>query len=267
MQPKYLVKLNTARNCLRYIVKSYNIFEIYIPYYICPTVKTALRKEGIKINFYHIDKNFMPVCEFRENDFILYPNYFGICTNNIEYLEKKYKNLIVDNAHSFYSKPQGLASFNSLRKFFQPNYYIKDGAYLYTDKILDNAFETASNYKLCNYSFENIVKNENRLDEEDIKLISETTENIMKTINFKEEKQKRLSTFYEYHKIYADKNELEINLQQYEIPFVYPLLTKDDQIGYALEKQGLLIFRYWQGIPKHFEEYEFFKYLIPIPIA
>lgn len=264
---KYLIKLNTARNCLRYIIKAYNISNIYVPYYICPTVKTALRKEDIKIKFYHIDKNFMPVCKFNENDFILYPNYFGICTNNIEYLEKKYKNLIVDNAHSFYSKPYGLASFNSLRKFFQPNYGIKDGAYLYTDKILDTTFETASNYQICDYSFENIVKNENKLDEEDIKIISKTTENLIKNIDFEKEKERRLSNFYEYHKIYSDKNELKINLQKDEPPFVYPLLTKDEELGYKLEKQGLMIFRYWQGIPKHFEEYDFYKYLIPIPIS
>jgi len=264
---KQIIKLNTARNCLRYIVRAYAIKSINIPYYICNTVKTALRKENVKINFYHINKNFLPICEFNENDFILYPNYFGICTKNVEFLENKYKNLIVDNAHSFYSKPCGLASFSSLRKFFQANYGIKEGAYLYANKILNNDFKIAENYKIAEYNFENIVKNENKIDEEDIKLISETTENLMNNINFEEEKQKRLSNFYKYHKLYSNKNELKINLQKDEIPFVYPLLTKDEQLGYELEKQGLMIFRYWNGIPKHFEEYEFFKYLIPIPIV
>lgn len=264
---KQIVKLNSARNCLRYIIRAYNISDIYIPYYICPTIKIALRKEGIKIKFYHIDKNFMPVCEFRENDFILYPNYFGICTKNIENLEKKYKNLIVDNAHSFYSKPYGLASFNSLRKFFQPNYGIKNGAYLYTNKLLNEKFDISENYETVEYNFENIVKNENLLDKEDVKTISETTETMMKNIDFEEEKQKRLSNFYKYHELYSNKNELNINLQKNEIPFVYPLLTKDEKIGYELEKQGLMIFRYWSGIPKNYDEYDFYRYLVPIPIV
>jgi len=260
------IELNTARNCLRYIIRAYKISEIFIPYYICPSIKSAVRTENVSINFYHIDKNFMPKCTFNDNDFILYPNYFGICTQNIQILEKKYKNLIVDNAHAFYSKSFGLASFNSLRKFFQPIYGIKDGAYLYTNKILDSKFEKSDNYQICEYSFENIVKNENKLDTEDIKLISETTENLIKTVNFEEEKQKRLSNFYKYYEKYSNQNKLNINLQKGDIPFIYPLLTQNESIGYELEKQGLMIFRYWKGIPKSFEEYQFYRYLVPIPI-
>ena len=267
MQTKYLIKLNTARNCLRYLVKAYKINKIHIPYYMCNTIKSNLRMEKVEIKYYHIDKNFMPVCEFSENDYILYPNYFGICTNNIKILEKKYKNLIIDNAHSFYSKPYGLASFNSLRKFFQPNFGIKNGAYLYTDKILNEKFDISENYKTVEYNFENIVKNENKLDEEDIKLISLTTEKLMKTIDYEKEKRQRLENFYKFHELYSDKNELKIKLQPEEIPFVYPLMTKDEKIGFELEKQGLMIFRYWNGIPKNFKEYYFYKYLVPIPIV
>ena len=73
---KNLIKLNTARNCLRYIIRAYGIEEIYVPYYICPTIKSAIRKEKAKINFYHVDKKFMPVNDFGKDYFILYPNYF-----------------------------------------------------------------------------------------------------------------------------------------------------------------------------------------------
>ena len=263
---KQIIKLNTARNCLRYVVRAYKIETLNIPYYICNTVKAALRKENVKIKFYHIDKNFMPVCEFNEDDFILYPNYFGIYSKNVEILVKKYKNLIIDNAHSFYSKPNGLASFSSLRKFFQAKYGICEGAYLFTDKTLDENFEIAKNYKLTEYNFENIVKNENRLDEEDIKFISETTKNLINKIDFEEEKIQRLSNFYKYDKLYSEQNELKFNLTGEDIPFVYPLLTKNENFGYELEKHGLIIFRYWKGIPQNFEEYLFYKYLIPIPI-
>ena len=187
-----IIKLNTARNCLRYILRAYDIKEIFLPYYICPTVKSAIRKENLKINFYHIDKNLMPCFDFTENDFILYPNYFGICFKNVQRLAQKYKNLIVDNAHSYYSVPSGLASFYSLRKFFQPKYGIKDGAYLYCEKKLEQSFLQANEYKIENYNFENVVKNENRLDEEDILLMSKTSENIISSIDFEEEKSIRL---------------------------------------------------------------------------
>lgn len=263
---KHLIKLNTARNCLRYIIQAYDIKEVFVPYYLCPTVKSALRKENVKINFYHIDKTFMPAQNFNNEDFILYPNYFGICTKNVEVLSQKYKNLIIDNAHSFYSKPYGLATFNSLRKFFQPIYGIKDGAYLYCDKILDKNFEQAKNYETVEYNFENIVKNENKLDEEDILLMSKTSKTLISTINFEDEKTKRIQNFQNLHQKYKELNELQLNLEEDEIPFVYPLLTKDESLGYELEKEGLMIFRYWNGIPNKFEEYYFYKYLVPVPI-
>ena len=77
-----IIKLNLARNCLKYLVRIYGIKEIFVPYYSCDTVWKALRQEGCRLHFYHINKNFMPLCEFNKNDFILYINYFGLCDEN-----------------------------------------------------------------------------------------------------------------------------------------------------------------------------------------
>ena len=85
------IKLNCARNALRYIISAYEIKEINIPFYTCPVVWQAARNEDCKINFYHIDKDFMPTKEFEENNFILYTNYFGICTKNAKKLAKNIK--------------------------------------------------------------------------------------------------------------------------------------------------------------------------------
>ncbi len=61
----------------------------------------------------------MPTIDFPKESFILYPNYFGVCENNVDKLVKIYPNIIIDNAHSYYSKPKGLASFNAKHKFFE----------------------------------------------------------------------------------------------------------------------------------------------------
>lgn len=120
-------KFDYARNALRYIIREYKIKEIYIPYYLCDVIRHSVIAENCKPIFYHISDNFMPAQEFPLNSFILYPNYFGICDKNVEKLVNIYPNLIVDNAHAFYAKPCGFASFNSERKF-RP---VKDGAYLF----------------------------------------------------------------------------------------------------------------------------------------
>ena len=129
-----LIKLNLARNSIRYIIRVYGIKEMYVPYYVCPVIRRALIKEKCKPIFFHIDDNFMPVCEFNENAFILYPNYFGVCDKNVGLLAQKYKHLIVDNAHSFYSEPIGFACFNSARKFLN----VYNGSYLWIKDIGGN---------------------------------------------------------------------------------------------------------------------------------
>lgn len=262
-----IIRLNSARNALRYLLKAYKIPKICVPYYICPAIKSTLNKEFCKVEYYHIDDKFMPVGKFKWDDFILYPNYFGICTNNVKVLSKKYFNLIVDNAHAYYSEPMGLASFNSPRKFFQKHYGIMEGAYLYTKKVLDKQLRISEDYEIDEeINYEKFLKNENRLDKEPLMLMSHTTEKIMSYINYEEEKEWRLNNFYMYAEKFGKTNELKFELEKDEIPFVYPYFTHNEKIGYELANQGLEIYRYWEGIPSIFDEYKFYKYLIPIPL-
>ena len=106
-----------ARESLRYLIKTFGIKELYIPYYLCDVIRHTVFEEKCKPVFYHIDDNFMPSVEFDTSDFILYPDYFGICTENVKRLAKIYPKLIVDNAHSYFSEPSGFACFNSAYKF------------------------------------------------------------------------------------------------------------------------------------------------------
>ena len=122
-----MLKFDLARNALEYLITHYKIKEIYIPYYLCDVVRHSVVKTGCKPIFYHIDDNFMPAQEFMAESFILYPNYFGVCSKNVEKLIWQYPRLIVDNAHAFYANPCGFASFNSSRKFLPKN----EGAFLW----------------------------------------------------------------------------------------------------------------------------------------
>lgn len=135
-----LLKLNLGRNSLRYIIRNYKIDEMYIPYYICPAIRQALIREKCKPVFYHIDDNFLIQDDLPRDSYILYPNYFGVCDKNVIKLSKIYPKLIVDNSHSFYSKPVGFASFNSARKFL-PVYF---GSFLWIKEAkISLDFETS----------------------------------------------------------------------------------------------------------------------------
>ena len=263
-----IIKLNSARNCLRYIIRAFEIDEIYIPYYLCSCIRHSILKEDCKIHFYHIDEKFMPVCDFREDDFILYPNYWGICSEIAEKLAFQYKNLIVDNAHSFYSKPLGIASFNSVRKFFPK---LRDGAVLYSSKVFDSYFKTDEfDYEMKELDYNEIIKNEKRIDNSDIKIISNCTANLFDEIDLEKEKQKKLSNFYGWHEQLKNSNSLKINLRKDEVPFCYPYLAKTendaDTLVKELENKGIMIYRYWENLPESFSESIFQKQLVAIPI-
>ena len=267
------IALNCARNCLRYIIKAFQVEEIFVPYYTCPVVWQSIKKENCSIKFYHIDEDFMPTMEFSENSYILYTNYFGICAKNVKNLAKKYKNLIVDNAQAFYMPKYGIASFNSIRKFFG----VSDGALLKSDKQIDNIFEKDSSYQRCShllkrldinaqFGYQDFCNNDNSLINEEIKAISNLTKAIFNSIDIGEAKQKRLENFNFLHKNLSDKNSLSIYLDKDDVPMVYPYLVKNENLRTKLIKSKIYVATYWDSQPLDSQEGIFQKYLLPIPI-
>lgn len=267
------IALNSARYALQYVIKAYGITEIYIPYYTCPVVWQTLQREKCKIKFYHIDKNFMPVCNFNENDYVLYTNYFGICAKNVKSLADKYKNLIVDNAQAFYMPKYGIASFNSIRKFFG----IPDGSLLYSDKTLNDDLEQDTSYKRCShllkridvnatFGYNDFIENDDSLIDETIKRMSNLTTKIFNSINIENAKIKRLENFNFLHKHLSNTNELNISLDVKDVPMVYPYLINDEKLRSKLIKNKIYVATYWNPMPENLVEGNFQKYLLPLPI-
>lgn len=267
------IALNCARNCLRYTIKAFNIKEIYVPYYTCPVVWQAIKKENCKINFYHIDDKFMPTINFPENSYILYTNYFGFCAQNVKFLAKKYKNLIIDNSQAFYMPKYGIASFNSIRKFFG----VSDGALLQTNKVLDCVFEQDTSYQRfshllkrldvnASFGYDNFCKNDDSLIKAEIKTISNLTKMIFNSIDINSAREKRLVNFNYLNEKLTNKNSLNINLDVDDVPMIYPFLFENDNIRTKLIKNKIYIAQYWSPIPNEYTESKFQKYLLPLPI-
>ena len=255
-----IVKLNLARHCLNYIIAAYDIKELHIPYYICPALWQNINRNRCKLRFYHINDNFYPLKEFKEDDFILYPDYFGINGKNVQILAGKYKNLIVDNAQAFFAPPRGIASFYSLRKFFP----VQCGAYLYTRGTADINYPIDTRDYKENFTpdYTEFVENELFLNTQPPLMMSESIKlpaNLMK--------EKRLEKFRKLHKKYGRINRLNLNLTPQDVPFVYPCLTDNpDKLVSELESQRITVLRYWDKIPESYPEYKFYSSLVPIPL-
>lgn len=263
------ILLNSGRNCLKYIIKALNITEMYVPYYICPVVRQAINEENVKMKFYHIDINFLPIEEFAKNEYVLYPNYFGICDKQTEFLSKKYKNLINDNAHAFFAPKNGIAAFSSPRKFFNVN----DGGVLDINKNFSFYFEQDKDRNLVIRDFNSFCKNEISIDNEPIKIMSQKTQNLLKNINFEQKIDKNRYIFAKINQKLQNFNILNFeNFDDFEenVPMCYPFLTNDFNrvmnLANNLENKGIYLIKYGSNLPKNFPEYKLTKILM-IPLT
>ena len=50
-----VLRLNTGRNCLEYILRARQYRKVYIPYYTCDVVLRPFEKLHIDYEFYHIN--------------------------------------------------------------------------------------------------------------------------------------------------------------------------------------------------------------------
>lgn len=249
---KNAVALNSARNALRYVIRTYNITEMYVPIYTCPVVWDSISAENCEIIPYDVDDNFIPIGDISSDAFILYNNYFGICGNNIDILSKKYKNLVIDNAQSFYQPHCGLASIYSPRKFFG----LPDGGLVICDKKLNDEFETAVSYDLCSHLLKRIdlgaqagyidfQKNDDALINRPVQKMSNLTVTLMGNIDYNSVRQQRLKNFAFLHATLKDKNELNIDLTDDDVPMVYPFKTKDKDLRVKLIQNKIFVAKYW----------------------
>lgn len=272
-----LIALNSGRNALRYIVRAYGIKKMYVPYYTCPVIWNALESENCELVFYTIDLKFLPEQEFPDDAYILYTNYYGICNKNCDVLTKKYKNLIIDNAQSFFSQPTGLASFYSPRKFFG----LPDGGYLKIGKYLDKKFEYDISHERCAHlikridlsaevAYSDFKKNDNSLNDSAIKSMSKFTKKMLGSINYENVKQRRLENYWILFEGLKSINELNLVDSKMDVPMVYPLLIQDDHLRVKLIKNKIYVATYWPEIEKKCSNKEIEgylqKYLLPLPI-
>ena len=131
-----LYYLNSARSCLYYLLKAAKPKTVYFPRFVCSSFLSYSLKLGINFKFYSIDDEFLPLVSESEvlgnNSLIVYVNYFGICSAQVEYVINKFNDqrVIVDNSQSYsFKKENALATIYSPRKFFP----LSDGGMLFSD--------------------------------------------------------------------------------------------------------------------------------------
>lgn len=256
---KDAIRLNTGRNALEYILLANSYEKIYLPYFTCNVLLEPINKLNIQVVFYSINMFFEPVFDYTKighNDAFLYTNYFGIKDNFIKTLSKNCRNLIIDNAQAFYSKPiENVDSFYSPRKFFG----VSDGAYLYCRKKLGIALEKDISYERFSHllrridispedGYKDFVNNDKKLKNQPIKQMSNLTQILLDSIDYNECAIKRIDNFDYLHKFLKNSNFLEIDKRLKSVPMVYPYWCKDKNLREKLIIHKIYTPIYWPNV-------------------
>ena len=278
---KDAIRLNTGRNCLEYILRARGYKKVYVPYYTCEAVMEPINKLGIPYEFYHIDIHLEISDRFtlKADEALLYTNYFGLKQRYVEQLaEKTGTRLIVDNTQAFYAKPiQGIDTFYTCRKFFG----VADGAYLYTDKLLDDDFEQDESYDRMAHllkridlsaeqGFADFRKVDDGLDKQSIRRMSKLTQRIMQSIDYETAAKKRRENYQMLHEVFGEENKLQLSLDEDAIPMVYPFLAPIKGLREKLIENKVFVARYWPNVlewtTKEDLEYLLACQMQPLPI-
>ncbi|WP_111709641.1 hypothetical protein [Lutibacter citreus] len=256
---KKAISLNTGRNALEYILLANGYKKIYLPFFTCDVLLEPIQKLKIEVVFYNINELLEPVFDFnsiKHNEAFLYTNYFGLKDSYINVLAKSCKNLIIDNAQSFYSKPiKGVDTFYSPRKFFG----VPDGAYLYSNKNLDIDLEKDVSYNRFEHLLRRIdtsaedgysyfKENDEKLSKQPIKKMAKLTQLILSNIDYRSCANKRRQNFNYLHDILNKTNLLEVVVQGESVPMVYPYWCEDIGLRERLINNKVYTATYWPNI-------------------
>ena len=273
------IKLNSARYSIEYILRSRKYKKIYIPYYSDDSLLQPALNTNIQFEFYNINKEFEPIItkEILPDEVVLIINYFGLISDKLELMAKKYKNVIIDNTQAFFVKPlENIDTVYSPRKFLG----VSDGGYLYSTcnyiKLKKDVSFDRYKYILkrtdlsASSAYEDFIANEKVLDSLSILEMSNLTKALLSSFDYELIKKKRETNFYILHEIFNKVNEIKIpNTLLENGPMIYPLLLKNNIKEFLIEKK-IYIPTYWKDARKRVSANTFEAYLsenlLPLPI-
>ena len=232
-----LVAVNNARCALLYILKAKQYKKVYLPYFLCDSVRRLLEREQIPFEEYAIDRSFHPRFDRAlKSDEVLYlVNYYGFLDDaQIRGMKGSYGNIVLDNAQAFFARPaNGIDVIYSCRKFFG----VPDGGYVSTDAVLNESIPVdvsmnrmkhiLGRYEGSSASayYSDFCDNDESFKELGLRRMSRLTRNILGAIDYETAKQRREENYRILSDALGETNPLK--LPSPCGPYAYPFYTKN----------------------------------------
>lgn len=279
---KDAIRLNSGRNAFEYILRTKGYKKVYLPYYTCDVMLVPINTLNLEVEFYHINEQFEPIFNFNrigKDETFVYTNYFGIKGQLTEKLSTICSNLIIDNSQAFFEKPiEGIDTFYSPRKFFG----VPDGAYLYTDKLLQSELEQDTSVNRFSHLIKRIDEgaeegysvfkaNDNLLTGQPIKLMSALTQALLCNIDYDNVIKIRKQNFQLIEENLQTSNKLHLPVDHCFVPMFFPFLTaKGKRLKKMLIQKGIFVATYWPNVfewcDKNQIDYMLAEEIVPIPV-
>jgi len=278
---KNVCRLNSGRNAIIAAFLDAGAKKIYLPRYNCEFVREAIRKFGFEIELYSLDDNMEPIIStFNDDDWLLYPSYFGIFSRDkILNVVNKYKNVVLDNTQDFFLDPvmnKNVYNVYSCRKFIG----VCDGAYIIHDGGIKKEYPQSessehANYLIKSYEFgtnscyNEYLRSEDVLTELPIQTMSKLTYGILCNTNYEEIKSIRNRNFVALNDKLGHINKIKIN-NFLQSPMIYPFYFEDDGLRNHLIVNKIYVPQWWKYLLKEAEsctlEAKYTKWLFALPI-
>ena len=274
-----VIRFNSGRSTFYFAAKLSKMKKIFLPYFTCDETKIPFTKLGIEVDYYLLDDELLPKgVVLQDDDYMFWTNYYGNASKSqINEVSKRYKNLIIDNCHAFFSSPlKGAFNCYSTRKFFG----VSDGAYLVKENLdFEENIEKDISYKNCNHLIKQIelgvnagysesLDNEIRLCE-GFKHMSNFTQKVLESLDYDKIKKIRNRNFNLIHKILGDINQFPINVES-KTHMYYPFLVNQSDLRYKLIESKIFNPFWWEHVlkivPSNSIEYKLAKYTVMLPI-
>ncbi|MEM8520383.1 hypothetical protein [Flavobacterium sp. PL12] len=252
------IALNTGRNALEYILKANQYKKIYLPYFTCDVLLQPIEKLKLEYEFYFINEQLEPIFDYQKINIescFLYTNYFGLKDKFITSLAQVCKNLVIDNAQSFYSKPvANIDTFYSSRKFFG----VPDGSYVYSNNKIEDELKKDISFERFEHllrridqsaedGYNSFCKNDKKLQNQPILAMSILTKNLMKSIDYDNVAIKRIDNYLCLEKELKSSNKLKLSFDGKIPPMVYPFWATSE-IRAKLLQNKIYTAIYWPNV-------------------
>lgn len=278
-----VLALNSGRACIFHCLALLGVRKVILPYYYCREVISYLECRNIDVDYYHIWKDLLPLDIEQERDkeatALVLVNYFGLVNKKqLQSYARGWKNVIIDNCLSFFSKPiMGVYNVYSPRKFIG----VSDGGLIISNNNLTLGYDYETDFSSdrsmfllqriehgCQYCYQLRLESENNIRESGPKYMSGLTKHILRGAPYKEIKRRRIENYNNALSLFSDINEMTFPLPDGNVPFAFPFYVSDSGLRDYLVSSNVFVPHLWPCDESIANEIEvrMSKHLVLLPI-